>query len=148
MKTITTFLIAAALTTTAARAQYVVTDPISDVLSEEMHLEDIAKWVQSINNQVQQINTLTQQLQQIQAYVKAVGDPKQFLNIVGANELISSLNTSGVGTDARRIAEPRQRGGGDDGQCERALPKHRTDFHHAWGYAHCRGRRCCLSGFY
>ena len=34
-----------------------------------MHAEDIAKTVQMINNQVQQIHTLTQQLQQIQSYV-------------------------------------------------------------------------------
>lgn len=78
-------------------AQYVVTNPISDVLAEEMHFEDIAKWVQSINNQVEQIQTLTQQLQQIQAYVKAFGDPEQLLSIVGADQLISSLQQSGVG---------------------------------------------------
>jgi hypothetical protein len=64
MKTITTLFIAATLTT-AARAQYVVTNPISDVLDEMMHVEDIAKTVEMINNQVQQINALTQQLQQI-----------------------------------------------------------------------------------
>jgi hypothetical protein len=78
-------------------AQYVVTNPISDVLSEEMHLEDIAKWVQSIENQVQQIETLTQQLQQVQAYVKAFGNPEQLTKILGADELMSSLQTSGVG---------------------------------------------------
>ena len=78
-------------------AQVVVTNPISDVLSEEMHLEDLTKWVQSIENQVQQINTLTQQLQQVQAYVKAFGDPEKLLNIVGADQLISSLQQSGVG---------------------------------------------------
>ena len=62
-----------------------------------MHVEDIAKTVEMINNQVQQINALTQQLQQIQAYVKAFGDPEQLLSIVGADALIDSLNTSGVG---------------------------------------------------
>ena len=96
MKTITALLIAASLTT-AAHAQYVVTNPISDVLDEIMHVEDIAKTVEMINNQVQQINALTQQLQQIQAYVKAFGDPEQLLSIVGADALIDSLNTSGVG---------------------------------------------------
>ena len=54
MKLITVLLIAACLTT-AARAQYVVTNPISDALNEAMHLEDIAKTVEMINNQVQQI---------------------------------------------------------------------------------------------
>jgi hypothetical protein len=96
MKTLTTLIIAAALTTTA-QAQYVVTNPISDVLNEVMHTEDIAKTVEMINNQVQQINALTQQLQQVEAYVKAVGDPAQLLNIVGADSLIESLKTSGVG---------------------------------------------------
>ena len=96
MKALTAILIAVGLTT-AAHAQYVVTNPISDVLAEVMHVEDIAKTVEMINNQVQQINALTQQLQQIQAYVKAFGDPEQLLSIVGADALIDSLNTSGVG---------------------------------------------------
>ena len=43
-------------TATALRAQVVVTNPVSDILSQTL---------QMINNQVQQINTLTQQLQQI-----------------------------------------------------------------------------------
>jgi aspartokinase len=73
MKALTALLIAVGLTT-AAHAQYVVTNPISDVLDEVMHVEDIAKTVEMINNQVQQINALTQQLQQIQAYVKAFGE--------------------------------------------------------------------------
>lgn len=79
-----------------ASAQWVVTNPVSDALSEIQHIEDIAKSVEMINNQIQQINTLTQQLQQIQAYVKAFGDPEQLLSIVGADELISSLEQSGV----------------------------------------------------
>lgn len=78
-------------------AQVVVIDPTAIARSEANHVVDLAKYVQMVNNQVTQINTLTQQLQQIQAYVKAFGDPEQLLNIVGANELIGSLQTSGVG---------------------------------------------------
>ncbi|MDQ3625002.1 MAG: hypothetical protein M3463_21395 [Verrucomicrobiota bacterium] len=78
-------------------AQVLVTNPISDVLAETMHLEELAKWVESINKQVQQIQTLTAQLQQVQAYVKAFGDPEQLLSIVGADELMASLQLSGVG---------------------------------------------------
>jgi hypothetical protein len=81
----------------AAHAQYVVTDPVSDVLNQVMHLQDIAKTVEMINNQVQQINTLTQELQQTQAYVKAFGNPEELIHIVGADELIRSLKTPGVG---------------------------------------------------
>ena len=96
MKAIITFTVALVLSITA-HAQYVVTNPISDVLNEVMHVEDISKDLEMISNQVQQINALTQQLQQIQAYVKAFGNPEQLLNIVGADSLIESLNSSGVG---------------------------------------------------
>lgn len=96
MKALATFIVAIVVTI-SARAQYVVTNPISDVLNEVMHVEDIAKDLEMISNQVEQINALTQQLQQIQAYVKAFGDPEQLLNVVGADALIDSLNTSGVG---------------------------------------------------
>ena len=96
MKALIVFIAAAGIAS-AAQAQLVVTNPISDVLNEVMHVEDIAKTVEMISNQVEQINALTQQLQQIQAYVKAVGDPEQLLSIVGADALIDSLKTSGVG---------------------------------------------------
>lgn len=78
-------------------AQFVVTNPISDVLSETLHLEEVANQLEMINNQVQQIQTLTAQLQQVQAYVKAFGDPEQLLQITGADQLIGSLQQSGVG---------------------------------------------------
>ncbi|HEX8311421.1 MAG TPA: hypothetical protein VF614_08905 [Chthoniobacteraceae bacterium] len=78
-------------------AQFIVTNPISDVLSETLHLEEVANQLEMINNQVQQIQTLTAQLQQVQAYVKAFGDPEQLLQITGADQLIGSLQQSGVG---------------------------------------------------
>ncbi len=81
----------------AASGQWVVTNPVSDALGEIQHIEDIAKSVEMINNQIQQISALTQQLQQIQAYVKAFGDPEQLVSIVGADQLIGSLQQSGVG---------------------------------------------------
>src|ERR1700677_2865818 len=82
------YLISLAILIAAAplvRAQEVVTDPVSDALNEEMHLEDLAKYVQMVENQVQQIETLTQELEQVEAYVKAFGDPSQILNVTGAN---------------------------------------------------------------
>ncbi len=92
-------LVLTALIATAplVSAQYVVTNPISDLLSETLHLEEVGNQLEMINNQVEQIQALTQQLQQVQAYVKAFGDPEQLLSIVGADELMSSLQTSGVG---------------------------------------------------
>jgi hypothetical protein len=94
---LTSLIIAFLITASLASAQVVVTDPIAHSLTTIDHAQDIAKYVQMIDNQVRQINTLTQQLQQIQAYVKAFGNPAQLLNIVGANQLISSLQQTGVG---------------------------------------------------
>ena len=90
-------IIAFFISASLASAQVVVTDPIAHSLTRIDHAQDIAKYVQMIDNQVRQINTLTQQLQQIQAYVKAFGNPAQLLNIVGANQLISSLQQTGAG---------------------------------------------------
>jgi hypothetical protein len=78
-------------------AQVVVIDPTAIAHNQANHLADLAKYVQMVNNQITQINTLTQQLQQIQAYVKAFGDPEQLLKIVGADQLVKSLQQSGIG---------------------------------------------------
>jgi hypothetical protein len=92
-------LVLTALISTAPilSAQFIVTNPISDILSETLHLEEVANQMEMINNQVQQIQMLTAQLQQVQAYVKAFGDPEQLLQITGADQLIGSLQTTGVG---------------------------------------------------
>jgi hypothetical protein len=78
-------------------AQVVVIDPTAIAHNQANHIVDLAKYVQMVNNQLTQINTLTQQLQQIQAYVKAFGNPEQLLHISGADQLIGSLQQSGVG---------------------------------------------------
>ena len=79
------------------RAQVVVIDPTSIARNQANQAVNLAKYVEMINNQVRQINTLTQQLQTTQAYVKAFGDPEQLLSIVGADQLVGSLQQSGVG---------------------------------------------------
>lgn len=90
-------LVALSVGAPSVRAQVVVIDPTAIARAQANHIADLAKYVQMVNNQVTQITTLTQQLQQIQAYVKAFGDPEQLLSIVGANQLVSSLQQSGVG---------------------------------------------------
>ena len=90
---ITTLFVATSL----ANAQLVVTDPIAHTLTRIDHAQDIAKYIEMVNNQIRQINTMTQELQQVTAYVKAFGDPSKLVNIVGANQLIGSLQQSGVG---------------------------------------------------
>ena len=61
----------------AARAQLVVEDIASIAQDAVNQVVDLAKYVEMVNNQVQQINTMTQELQQTVAYVKAFGDPAQ-----------------------------------------------------------------------
>lgn len=78
-------------------AQVVVIDPTAIAHAQANHVVDLAKYVEMVNNQVTQINTLTQQLQQIQAYVKAFGNPASLLNITGANQLVGSLQQGGIG---------------------------------------------------
>ena len=90
---LTALLIAAPL----VRAQVVVVDPTAIAHAQANHVADLAKYVQMVNNQVTQINTLTQQLQQIQAYVTAFGNPEALLHIAGADQLVGSLQQSGVG---------------------------------------------------
>ncbi len=97
MKQIASLIAALLLVAPVVRAQVVVTDPIAHTLSRVDHVQDLAKYIEMINNQITQINTLTQQLQQIQAYVKAFGDPASLLNITGANQLIGSLQQTGIG---------------------------------------------------
>src|SRR2546430_2076589 len=84
---ITTLLVTASL----ANAQVVVIDPTAIAHNQANHVVDLAKYVEMVNNQIRQINTMTQELQQVTAYVKAFGDPSKLVNIVGANQLIGSL---------------------------------------------------------
>jgi len=91
--TLTTLFVSASLLS----AQVVVIDPTAIARAQANHVVDLAKYVEMVNNQVTQINTLTQQLQQIQAYVKAFGNPASLLNITGANQLVGSLQQGGIG---------------------------------------------------
>ena len=97
----TTFLLALP----AARAQLVVEDVLSIAQDAVNQVVDLAKYVEMVNNQVQQINTMTQELQQTVAYVKAFGDPSQLLEITGVNELMSELDLSGVGQTLGEIRQ-------------------------------------------
>src|SRR6266480_8151714 len=97
---LTKYLVSIALYLSAAplvTAQVVVIDPTAIAHNQANHIVDLAKYVEMVNNQLKQITTMTQELQQVTAYVKAFGDPSKLLNIVGANQLIGSLQQTGVG---------------------------------------------------
>ena len=89
----------------AARAQLIVEDIASIAQDAVNQVVDLAKYVEMVNNQVQQINTMTQELQQTVAYVKAFGDPAQLLEITGVNELMSELDLSGIGQTLGEIRQ-------------------------------------------
>ena len=85
------------LAATCAQAQYIVYDPTMNVQQIIDEAESLAKYVQMINNQVQQIQQLTAQVQQLQKYNTAFGNPAALLNITGANQLIGDLNKAVTG---------------------------------------------------
>jgi hypothetical protein len=85
------------LCTASSRAQYVVYDPALHTQTIIDEAQNIAKYVQMIDNQVQQISTLTSQLQQLQQYNKVFGNPSQILNLAGLTGLITDLQDTGVG---------------------------------------------------
>jgi len=62
--------------TVSARAQWIVFDPTMNVQSILNTAQEIAKYVEMINNQVQQIQTLTDQLDEFKHYESLFGDPK------------------------------------------------------------------------
>ncbi len=61
----------------SARAQWIVYDPSMNVQQIIDEAESIAKYVQMIDNQVQQINTLTSQLNEFKNYESLFGNPSQ-----------------------------------------------------------------------
>src|SRR5437773_11573333 len=60
----------------SARAQWIVYDPTMNVQQIMAQAQNIAKYIQMIENQVQQIQTLTDQLNEFKHYEDLFGDPK------------------------------------------------------------------------
>ncbi len=89
-------LISLLIGASTTHAQVVVIDPTSIANNQANHIVDLAKYVEMVNNQLKQITTMTQQLQQTEAYVKAFGNPEQLLHIVGADQLVTSLQRGGI----------------------------------------------------
>ena len=65
--------------TVSARAQWVVYDPANTIQSVINTAQEIAKYIEMINNQVQQIQMLTEQLDEFKHYESLFGDPKVVL---------------------------------------------------------------------
>ncbi len=90
-------LAVASLAPNNTNAQVIVEDPVAIAQSAVQHAIDLAKYVEMISKQVEQINLLTSQLQQITAYVNAFGDPAALLQITGADNIISQLQQQPIG---------------------------------------------------
>jgi hypothetical protein len=97
MKALLSLVSVAAIASGVAHAQIPVTDVANTVQDAANQVINLAEYVQMVSNQVEQINTMTQELQQVTAYVQAFGDPSSILELTGVNELVSSLQQSGVG---------------------------------------------------
>jgi len=93
-------LIALALVTfgiaASARAQWIVYDPANTVQSIVNTAQEVAKFVEMINNQVQQIQTLEDQLNEFKHYESLFGDPKAVL-LTTVQPLVSDLRKTELG---------------------------------------------------
>lgn len=108
MKAISLVIAAGSLALTTARAQWIVYDPSVHTQQILAQAQNIAKYVEMVNNQVQQINRLQSQLEQLQHYNRAFGDPSRIVSVVGVNGLVGDLRRTPVGqtiTDLQRIAD-------------------------------------------
>lgn len=108
MKKVSIAIAAGLLSVTAVHAQWVVYDPTAHIQQILDQAQNIAKYVEMVNNQVQQINRLQSQLEQLQQYNKAFGDPSRIVSVVGVNGLVSDLRHTPVGqtiTDLQRLAD-------------------------------------------
>lgn len=97
MKTIRAVLIGSLLGVASANAQYIVYDPTLHTQNMIDQAANLTKYVEMIDNQIQQIDTLTSQLQELQHYSQVFGDPSQIVNIVGVNGLVQDLQKTGAG---------------------------------------------------
>jgi len=97
MKRLLITIAAILLCATSSRAQYIVYDPALNSQTIADQAANIAKYVQMIQNQIQQITTLTSQLNELQHYNQVFGNPSQILNLVGFTGLMADLQDAGVG---------------------------------------------------
>lgn len=91
-------IVAIALPVTfTTRAQMVVYDPIVNIEQILNEAENIAEYVDMVDNQVQQITQLGSQLQQLENYNQAFGNPASDVNITGTSAVTSDLTQTPLG---------------------------------------------------
>ena len=103
MKTILALIAGSLLMTTATHAQWVVYDPTAHTQQILDQAQNLAKYVEMVNNQIEQINTLTSQLQELEKYNEAFGNPAKLLNITGVNGLVRDLRKTELGQSIQQV---------------------------------------------
>ena len=86
----------------SARAQWIVYDPASNIQGILNTAQEIAKFVEVINNQVQQIQTLTDQLNEFKHYESLFGDPKTVL-LSTVQPLVNDLRRTELGQTLKTL---------------------------------------------
>ena len=82
--------------TVSARAQWIVFDSTVNVQSILSTAQEVAKFVEMINNQVQQIQTLTDQLNEFKHYEDLFGDPRRVV-LTTVQPLVNDLRKTELG---------------------------------------------------
>ena len=100
-KLITLALLSVALAL-PTHAQWVVYDPANTVQSVINTAQEIAKYIEMINNQVQQIQALTDQLNEFKHYEDLFGDPKKVV-VATVAPLVNDLRRTEVGASMKAI---------------------------------------------
>ena len=100
MKKIIALSIVTVSLTFSARAQWIVYDPTSNIQEIVSQAANIAKYIQMIENQVQQIQTLSDQLTEFKNYEKVFGNPSSV-----ALSTLSSLNSDLQATEPGKNLE-------------------------------------------
>ena len=99
-------LIALALVTVGislpTRAQLVVYDPVNNIQQILSAAEEIAKFIEMINNQVQQIQALNDQLDEFKHYESLFGDPKAVL-LSTVQPLVNDLRKTELGQSLTQL---------------------------------------------
>ena len=83
----------------SARAQVVVYDPINNVQQILSAAEDLAKYVEMINNQVQQIKTLTDQLNEFKHYEDLFGERASCLHYMALSKVAATGGVDHAGQE-------------------------------------------------
>src|SRR5260370_34758785 len=94
-----------------ATAQNVIQQVVDRVVQAAQHAEDMAKYVQMIENQTQQIAQLTTMISQNVQQLERLGNPQTYINMLSLNTILADIQRTmnGVGTT---IAEFQQTANG------------------------------------